>query len=91
MLTNVFSGRPARSIINRLMREVGPISADAPPFPLASAAVQPLRAKAEARGSADFSPLLAGQAAALARDLGAGDLTVALAAEAQALLKRLGN
>ena len=91
MLTNVFSGRPARSIINRLVREVGPISADAPPFPLASATVQPLRAKAEAQGSADFSPLLAGQAAALARELGAGDLTVALTTEAQTLLTKLGS
>jgi nitronate monooxygenase len=91
MLTNVFSGRPARSIVNRLVREVGPISGDAPPFPLAAATVQPLRAKAEAMGSADFSPLLAGQAAALARGLGADDLTVALASEAQLLLKQLGS
>ena len=91
MLTNVFSGRPARSIVNRLMREVGPISADAPPFPLAAATVQPLRAKAEAQGSADFSPLLAGQAAALARELGAGELTAALATEAQSLLAKLGR
>jgi nitronate monooxygenase len=91
MLTNVFSGRPARSIVNRLMREVGPISADAPPFPLAAATVQPLRTKAEAQGSGDFSPLLAGQAAALARDLGAGELTAALASEAQSLLTTLGR
>jgi nitronate monooxygenase len=91
VLTNVLSGRPARGIVNRLMREVGPISADAPQFPLASAAVQPLRAKAEAQGSGDFSPLWAGQAAALARELGAGELTVALATEAQSLLQRLGS
>ena len=91
ILTNVFSGRPARSIVNRLMREVGPISADAPPFPLASATVQPLRTKAEAQGSADFSPLLAGQAAALARELSAGELTVALATEAKTLFTKLGS
>lgn len=91
MLTNVFSGRPARSIVNRLMREVGPVSADAPSFPLASATVQPLRAKAEAQGSADFTPLLAGQAASFARELGAGDLTVALANEAQTLLTTFGS
>jgi nitronate monooxygenase len=88
-LTNVLSGRPARGIVNRLMREVGPISADAPQFPLASGAIQALRAKAEAQGSGDFSPLWAGQAAPLARELGAGELTVALASEAQSLLKRL--
>lgn len=60
-LTNLFSGRPARGIVNRLMRELGPISPLAPAFPLATAAVAPLRAQAEAAGSADFSPLWAGQ------------------------------
>jgi len=60
-LTNVFTGRPARGIVNRLMRELGPISAAAPAFPLATAAVAPLRAAAEARQSSDFSPLWAGQ------------------------------
>jgi nitronate monooxygenase len=60
-LTNLFSGRPARGIVNRLMRELGPIGPLAPAFPLATAAVAPLRAKAEAAGSADFSPLWAGQ------------------------------
>jgi nitronate monooxygenase len=89
MLTNVFSGRAARGIDNRLLREVGPISPDAPPFPLAAAATQPLRQKAESLGSADFSPLWAGQAAALARELGAGELTSVLAREAAALWRRL--
>ena len=60
-LTNVFTGRPARGIVNRIMREVGPISAKAPPFPLATAALAPLRAEAERRGSGDFSPLWSGQ------------------------------
>ncbi len=79
-VTNVFSGRPARGIVNRIMRELGPMSAVAPPFPLATAALAPLRAHAEARGSSDFSPLWSGQnvrglravpAAELTRDLGA--------------------
>ena len=60
-LTNVFTGRPARGIVNRLMRELGPISAAAPAFPLATAAIAPLRAAAEARQSSDFTPLWAGQ------------------------------
>jgi nitronate monooxygenase len=89
MVTNVMSGRPARGILNRLMREIGPISADVPAFPLASNAIQQLRTKAEAQGSGDFSPLWSGQAVALGRELGAGELTVALATEAQALLQRL--
>ena len=80
-LTNVFTGRPARGIQNRLIRERGPISDVAPAFPLATAAIAPLRAKAESRGSGDFSPLWAGQnvsgckeipAAALTRELVAG-------------------
>jgi nitronate monooxygenase len=91
LLTNVFSGRPARSIANRLIRELGPISPEAPPFPLAAAGSQPLRAKAESLGSADFTPLLAGQATPLARTIGAGELTIALADETQALLQRLGG
>lgn len=60
-LTNLFTGRPARGIVNRLMRELGPIGTAAPAFPLATAAIGPLRAKAEGQGSGDFSPLWAGQ------------------------------
>jgi nitronate monooxygenase len=65
-LTNIFTGRRARGIVNRLMRELGPLSNALPPFPLAAAALAPLRAAAEARKSSEFSPLWAGQAAALA-------------------------
>ncbi|NWG54103.1 MAG: nitronate monooxygenase [Hydrogenophilaceae bacterium] len=85
-LTNVFTGRPARSIINRMVREVGPMNAAAPAFPLAAHANAPLRAAAEKAGSADFSPLWSGQAAALGRAMGAGDLTRTLWREAQAAL-----
>src|SRR6266508_1327837 len=81
-LTNLMTGRPARGIINRVMREIGPISDVAPEFPLAAGALAPLRAKAEALGSADFSPMWAGQAASLGRDMPAGQLTKALATEA---------
>jgi nitronate monooxygenase len=90
VLTNVMTGRPARGIVNRITREVGPVSDLAPEFPLAAGALAPLRAKAEAAGSGDFSPMWSGQAAALGRDLPAGALTKALAAEAQAALRRLG-
>ena len=73
-LTNVFTGRPARGIVNRIMREVGPISAKAPPFPLATAALAPLRAEAERRGSGDFSPLWSGQNASGCRAIPAAQL-----------------
>ena len=62
-LTNVMTGRPARGIVNRVMRELGPMNDGAPAFPLASSSIGPLRTAAEARGSGDFSPLWCGQAA----------------------------
>jgi nitronate monooxygenase len=79
-LTNLFSGGLARGIENRVMRELGPICADAPPFPDAGPAIAPLRAAAEQTGSGDFSPLWSGQAAALAREVSARELVRLLAA-----------
>lgn len=79
-LTNLFTGRPARGIVNRFIRECGPMSAEAPAFPLAAAAVAPLRAAAEARGSAAFSPLWAGQNTSGCTETPAAELTRALAA-----------
>jgi nitronate monooxygenase len=90
-ITNVMTGRPARGIVNRVMREVGPVTNAAPQFPLAAGALAPLRAKAEAAGSGDFSPMWAGQSAALGRALPAGELTRKLAAEALERLHRLGG
>ena len=78
-LTNVFTGRPARGIMNRVMRELGPLSTAAPEFPLATAAMAPLRAACEKRGSGDFSPLWAGQNASGCRNIGAADMTRLLA------------
>jgi nitronate monooxygenase len=81
-LTNLFSGRPARGLMNRLMREIGPMSDAAPAFPTAGGALAPLKAKAEAAGASDFSSLWSGQAAGLCRQVGAGDLTRQLAKDA---------
>jgi nitronate monooxygenase len=78
-LTNLFSGRPARGIVNRLMREIGPMSHDAPAFPLASNAIAPLRAKAEASMSSDFSPLWCGQDPSGCKEIGAAALVRELA------------
>jgi len=74
-ITNLFSGRPARGIVNRLMRDIGPISAAAPTFPLAAAVIGPLRAKAESAGKGDFSPLWAGKNTAACREVSAAVLT----------------
>jgi nitronate monooxygenase len=79
-LTNLFTGRPARGIVNRLMRELGPISAAVPAFPLATSAIAPLRAKAEAQGSGDFSALWSGQNASGCKAIPAAQLTRELAA-----------
>jgi nitronate monooxygenase len=87
-LTNVFTGRPARGIVNRIIREVGPMSADAPAFPLAAEATQPLRGPAEAKGSTDFTPLWSGQAPTLAREMPAGELVKRMVAETETALRR---
>jgi len=89
VITNVFTGRPARAIVNRLVQEVGPISDVAPEFPLAAAALVPLRAKSEMAGSTDFTPLWSGQAASLNRELPAAELTKQLAAETLEKLRLL--
>ena len=78
-VTNLFTGRPARGIVNRIMRELGPIDPEAPRFPLAASAVSPLRAKAEAQGVGDFSPLWAGQNVSGCREVSAAVLTRELA------------
>jgi nitronate monooxygenase len=78
-LTNLFTGRPARGIVSRIMRELGPISDKVPVFPLATAAVAPLRAKAESAGSGDFSPLWAGQNTRGCKEVSAAVLTRELA------------
>jgi nitronate monooxygenase len=85
-LTNLFTGRPARGIVNGIMRDQGPLNRDAPAFPLASNPMAPLRAAAEAKGSSDYTSLWSGQAVALGREMGAGNLTRTLAREALALL-----
>ena len=86
-LTNVFTGRPARAIVNRVGREVGPMSALAPEFPLAAGALTPLRTSSEAVGSDDFVPMWCGQAGRLGQELPAKELTKRLAAGTLTMLK----
>lgn len=78
-LTNLFTGGHARGLRNRLMRELGDVRREAPPFPLATAALAPLRGAAEAQNCYDFSPLWAGTRAHLAQSLPAADIVAALA------------
>jgi len=79
-LTNLFSGGPARGILNRVMRELGPTHPAAPAFPLAAEAMAPLRVRAEAGGSGDFSPLWSGQNHTGCEEIPAARLTQELAA-----------
>jgi len=90
-LTNIFTGRPARGIVNRVMREVGPMTGEAPAFPLAGGALAPLRAASEKAGSSDFMSLWAGQSARLCREMPAGELTRKLADEALAIMASGGS
>jgi nitronate monooxygenase len=90
-VTNLMTGRPARGLVNLVMREIGPVNEIAPAFPLAAGALAPLRAKSEAQGSGDFSPMWAGQAAALGRAMPAAELTRTLAVETLALLRHMGG
>jgi nitronate monooxygenase len=91
VITNVMTGRPARGVANRVMREVGPISPDAPAFPHAATALGPLKAAAEKLGKVDFTNLWAGQAVRIGRDMPAAELTRALAGSALARLSTLGG
>ncbi|ADO69255.1 NAD(P)H-dependent flavin oxidoreductase [Stigmatella aurantiaca] len=87
-ITNVFTGRPARGIVNRLMRDLGLMSPLAPAFPLAGGPLAPLRNPSAPAGPGDFMSLWSGQAARLGRELPAGELTQRLASEALAKLSR---
>jgi nitronate monooxygenase len=78
-LTNIFTGRPARGIVNRFIREMGPLNPCAPAFPLAASAMTPIRQRAETAHSGSFSPLWCGQNPSGAREVPAAELTRALA------------
>jgi nitronate monooxygenase len=89
VLSNVITGRPARLLANRLVREVGPIAAATPAFPSAMDAIAPLRAAAEPRGNTDFTPFWAGEASPLGRELSAERLTASLVKEAGERFRQL--
>jgi nitronate monooxygenase len=91
VITNVMTGRPARGVANRLMREVGPISPDVPSFPHAATALAPLKAVAEKQDKVDFTNLWAGQAVRMGKEMPAAELTRALAGSALARLSKLAG
>jgi nitronate monooxygenase len=91
VITNVMTGRPARGVANRVMREVGPISPDALAFPHSATALEPLKAAAEKQGKVDFTNLWAGQAVRMGREMPAAELTRALAGAALARLSKMAG
>jgi len=91
VVTNVMTGRPARGLVNRVMRDLGPISADAPAFPHAATSLAPLKAAAEKLGRVDFTNLWSGQGVGLGQDLPAADFTRALAGAALARMAALAG
>ena len=90
LFTNLMTGGLARGLRGRLIDELGPVRGEVPPYPLASAALAPIRAAAEKRGDFGFGPMWAGQAAPLGHPLPAAELTRKLAADALAILEGRG-
>lgn len=86
-LTRLFSGRPARSIRNRLVRELAAHEGDAAPFPTQRAVIAPLTKAAAAKGSADFMQLWSGQAGLRAEAAPSAQIFRRICDEALALLK----
>ncbi|MFF7402530.1 nitronate monooxygenase [Streptomyces murinus] len=78
-LTRAFTGRPARGLVNRFLREHGPYAPAA--YPEINHLTSPLRKAAAKAGDAQGMALWAGQGHRLARDLPAGRLVEVLAAE----------
>src|SRR5262249_10735375 len=91
VITNVMTGRPARGVANRVMREVGPVSPDAPAFPHAATALGPLKAAAEKLGKVDFTNLWAGQAGRMGPEMPAAELTGVLAGGALARMSQMAG
>src|SRR5947209_7741518 len=91
VITNVMTGRPARGVVNRVMREVGPNSKDAPAFPHAATSLAPLNVDADMLRKVDFTNLWAGQAVRMGREMPAAELTRALAGAALARLSQMAG
>ncbi|EGZ04566.1 hypothetical protein PHYSODRAFT_536147 [Phytophthora sojae] len=73
-ITNIFSGRPARGFVTRVMRELGPMCAAAPEFPTAGAPLAALKKAAEVNGDTAFSSMWSGQSPGFAKEKSAKNI-----------------
>lgn len=89
-LTRVYSGRYARGIENRFLREMRSAEKDIPAYPVQNALTGELRAASAAQGSAEALSLWAGQGVNAARALPSAELVETLWREAQAAMAQLG-
>jgi nitronate monooxygenase len=89
-VTRAFSGRAARGIVNRFMREID-AAGDVLPFPLQNALTRPLRTAAATQGRAECLSLWAGQGVRMARRHTTADLVAALVKETDDALTRLSR
>ncbi|HEY3799487.1 MAG TPA: nitronate monooxygenase [Caulobacteraceae bacterium] len=88
-LTSAITGRHARGIETRFMRELRPFEGEMPPYPVQNRLTQPLRVAAAKAANTDVLSLWAGQGVRLARHGPAGDLVRQFWAEAQDTAKAL--
>ncbi len=90
-LTENFSGKPARGLRNRYMRETAEKSFPRLAFPAQSQLTAKLRTASAQAGSVDFLAMWAGQAVALSRRLPADDLVRELEREALEAIDRIAK
>jgi len=88
-ITHAFSGRPARSIENRYIKDMADKDDQLPDFPIPNSLTGPLRSASGKAGSTDYMSLWSGQAGALSRDLPAGELVETLITEAEDIISEM--
>jgi nitronate monooxygenase len=90
-ITRAFSGRPARGIGNRLLRDFEADSSAILPFPLQNVLTRPLRAEATKRNRSEYLSLWAGQGLRMARRTSAAELVAQLERELSEALESVSH
>jgi nitronate monooxygenase len=90
-LTRAFTGRPARAIATRFIREMAADAANTLEFPLQYGLTAPLGRAAASKNDPEFLAMWAGQSAPLVRTLIAAELIETLELETERALHRLAR